>query len=297
MFHSSDLALRRAAAVLPSRFGYALTRRLTPLLGGERRRWIGSRVRQSVHDLLADESLATAAAERFVSEMACDDLDAVTSLRWSEEDRLSATTVEGAQHLPRTGPAVVTSFHFSGGFRVFDVLRSRGLAATFLHAPPRDPMRGYDAAIHTMRAQYFRRHLNPPFIEPGPGARERLHEHLDRGGVVVALLDVAPGALDLRDHVACTLLGRPLRLPIGLLRLAARHGAPVVSYDGRIENDRRTLSFHAAAHGNDPEGLLRDVLRTCESVIRARPWTWQAWLEAEVLFTGGRPRGPEGSFS
>ena len=283
MFHSSDLALRKMAALLPSRAGYGLTRKLTPILGGARLRWIGSQVRERAYDLLADDRLAAAAAERFVTELACDDLDAITATRWREADRLSSTEIEGDAHLPRSGPAVITGFHFSGGFRVFDVLRSRGIVPTFLHRPPRHSPNGYHNAIHAMRARYFQTHLVPPFIEPGPGARARLDEHLERGGVVVALLDVSPTAFDLRDHAACTLLGRPLRLPVGLLRLAAKHGAPVVAYDGRIEDDRRILTFHPAARG-DAEDLLHDVLETCEGVIRSRPWTWQAWLETDALF-------------
>lgn len=284
MFEASDLALRRVAALLPARRGYALTRVVTPYLGGERRRWVSSVVRANALRLLGDERLATRTGERFAAELACDDLDAFTAIRWSEERRLGATTVVGADHLPRTGPCVVTSFHFSGGFRVFDVLRSEGHRVTFLHAPPRERPSGYAAAAHAARARYFERHLDPPFIEPGPGARDALDRHLAEGGTVVALLDVAPAALDLRDHAPCELFGRELRLPVGLLRLAARHGAPVVPYDGHIDADRRVLELHEPPTAATPEALLTRVLSVFERVTRARPWTWQGWLDVEGLF-------------
>ncbi|MDG2308363.1 MAG: hypothetical protein P8R42_27615 [Candidatus Binatia bacterium] len=284
MFESSDLLLRRAAAILPSQAGYALTRRLTPVLGGDRRRWLGSVVTQKARDLLGDEHLAAAAGDAFVAEMACDDLDAVTSVAWSDSRRLASTRVVGAENLPASGPAVVTSFHFSGGFRVFDVLRARGFTPTFLHVPPRERLKGYDAAMQNMRMRYLERHLSPPFIKPGPRTRGALDRHLGDGGVVVALLDVSPAAFELRDHTSATLLGRPLQLPVGLLRLAAKHDAPVIPYDGRIEDDRRVLEFHARARGSEPEALLADVLQTCERVIRTRPWTWQGWLDADCLF-------------
>ncbi len=285
MFEASDLALRRMAALLPARRGYALTRVVTPRLGGARRRWISSVVRENALRLLGDERLATRAGERFVVELACDDLDAFNASRWSEERRLDATTVVGADHLPRTGPCVVTSFHFSGGFRVFDVLRSEGRRVTFLHAPPRERLSGYAAAAHAARARYFERHLDPPFIEPGPGARDALDRHLADGGAVVALLDVAPAMLGLRDHTPCELFGRELRLPVGLMRLATRYGAPVVPYDGRIDADRRILELHEPRAAATPEALLTQVLSVFERVIRARPWTWQAWLDVERLFS------------
>ncbi len=284
MFNASDLALRRAAALLPSRAGYALTRRLTPRLGGDQRRWLGGVVREKALALLGDEELATATGERFTTEVACDDLDAVTSVAWRESRRLAATSVVGPEHLPQVGPAIVTSFHFSGGFRVFDVLRTRGLRPTFLHAPPREVPRGYGATMHELRMHHLRQYLTPPLIEPGPGAREALDRHLGEGGVIVGLLDVAPAMLDLRDHAGCTLLGRRLRLPVGLLRLAIKHAAPVIPYDGRIDRNERVLEFHPPAHGDDPEALLADVLLTCEHVIRERPWTWQAWLDADGFF-------------
>lgn len=286
MFESSDLALRHLAALLPPRRGYALTRVVTPRLGGERRRWVSSVVRENALRLLGDEQLAARAGERFVAELACDDLDAFTASRWSEERRLGATTVVGADHLPPTGPCIVTSFHFSGGFRVFDVLRARGHRVTFLHSPPREPLSGYAASAHAARARYFARHLDPAFIEPGPGARDALDRHLADGGAVVALLDVAPATLGLRDHASCELFGRPLRLPVGLMRLAGRHGAPVVPYDGRLDADRRILELHEPRRAPTPEALLSEVLSVFERVTRARPWTWQAWLDVERLFSG-----------
>jgi len=284
MFNAADLALRRAAALLPSRAGYALTQRLTPIIGGESRAWIGSRAEEKACALLGSAELSRGVREGFVTEIACDDLDALTATRWPEHRRLAATRVVGGENLPAAGPAVVTSFHFSGGFRVFDVLRARGLRPTFLHAPPRERLDGYAAAMHHARARYFETHLAPPFIPPGAGARDRLDDHLQRGGVVVALLDVAPATLELRDHAPCTLFGRRLRLPVGMVRLAIKNGAPLVPFDGRIEGGLRVLELHAPVLGDDPETLLARTLETFEGVIRARPWAWQSWLDVDGLF-------------
>lgn len=284
MFGTSDLVLRHAAAALPAHAGYALTRRVTPMLGGERRRFVASVVAEKARSLLGNDALAAAAGDRFVTEIACDDLDAITAVRWNETARLAATKVEGAEHLPDDGPAIVTSFHFSGGFRVFDVLRRHGLRPTFLHAPPRVPPAGYDRAIGRMRNRHLKATLDPPWVEPGPDARKILGRTFDQGGVVVALLDVAPALLGLRDFTECRLFGRSLRLPVGLLRMAASQGVPVVPYDGRVENDRRVLEFLAPARGDDAPSMLREILVTAERIIQARPWSWQAWLDLDALF-------------
>ncbi len=290
MFHSADLALRRIASRLPAHAGYALTRRWTPRLGGARRRWIGDAVAANVQRYLGDQALAAQAAGRFVVDIACDDLDAITGFAWSEKARLAATRVEGGEHLPGTGPALVTSFHFSGGFRIFDVLRARGRSPLFLHAPPRSTATSYERALLATRHRYFERDLSPAYVAPGPGARDAIDRRLADGGVVVALLDVSPELLGLRDHAACRLLDRDLRLPIGLLRLAARSSAPVIPYDGRLDGDQRILRFQHPIRGSDPEELLGLVLRACETVIRERPWSWQAWLDADALF-GAAPAG------
>lgn len=284
MFTARDLALRRTAALLPSRAGYALTRRLTPVLGGDRLSWIGSVVEEKAREVLQDEELARQAGTRFATEIAYDDLDAFTSVAWSETRRLGSTRVVGDENLPASGPAVVTSFHLSGGFRIFDVLRSRGLRPVFLHVPPRGEMSAYDRAVGRARTSYFEQHLTPPFVEPGPGARDQLDAHLESGGVAVALLDVEPSSLGLRDHVECSLFGRPLRLPVGLLRLAAKHTAPVTTYFGRVEKDAREIELRPSLVSSNPEDLLRRVLAECEAAIRERPWTWQSWLDLERLF-------------
>ena len=126
---------------------------------------------------------------------------------------------------------------------------------------------------------------NPAMSDPDVNhARDALANHLEEGGVVVALLDVAPGALTLRDRAEGTLLGRPVDLPVGILRLALEKGAPVIPYDGWLDGNRRVLEFHEPARGSEPETLLQEILATCEGVIRNRPWTWQAWLDADRLW-------------
>jgi lauroyl/myristoyl acyltransferase len=283
MFRDRDLWLRLAAALLPQRSGYALTKRWSARSDPARFEWIAAVVAQEAERLLHDPARAATAARGFVPEIACDDLDVVTAILWPRALRRRSTDAEGAEHLPATGPVLLVSFHFSGGLRVFETLGER--RTTFLLAENRPGARRYLRVLEALRRLYFRRVLEPPWIAIGEGARERLREHLQRGGALVALLDVAPGEIGLRDHVSTELLGRPLRLPVGLLRLAASERIPVIPFAGRIKDGRRVIRFHPAIAGDDPIALLERVLRTFEGIIREQPETWQGWLDVDRLFT------------
>jgi lauroyl/myristoyl acyltransferase len=249
--------------------------------------WIEGVVRREAERLLGDSVRARAAGRGFAAAMACDDLDAVTGVLWPRALRRHSTRVEGGEQLPRNGPVIPVSFHFSGGFRIFDVLAARGLQTTFLMAEGRGNARRYVRVIEGLRRVYLRRWLQPPYVATGAGARERLRAHLAAGGAVVALLDVAPDELGLRDHVVTELFGRPLRLPIGLMRLAASDRIPVIPFAGRIEDGRRVIQFYPALVLDDPVRLLEAVLRTFEGVLRDQPETWQGWLDLDRLFKPG----------
>ena len=75
IFGTADLLVRTLAARLPARPGYALTRILTPRIDAGRRRWLGERAAAAVLEYLEDPAAARATADRFVVELACDDLD------------------------------------------------------------------------------------------------------------------------------------------------------------------------------------------------------------------------------
>jgi lauroyl/myristoyl acyltransferase len=284
VFRDRELLHRVAAALLPPRRGYAATVRRAMCADAARMEWVGGVVASEAERLLGDPECARAAGRGFAAAMACDDLDAVTGVLWPAALRQRWTHVEGGEHLPRSGPVILVSFHFSGGFRIFDVLAARGLRATFLLAEERAGARRYLRVMERLRRVYFRRWLEPPYVATGAGARESLRAHLGAGGAVVALLDVAPDQLGLRDHVATELFGRPLRLPIGLMRLAASDRVPVIPFAGRIEDGRRVIRFRPPLVGDDPVRLLEAVLRTFERVIRDQPETWQGWLDLDRLF-------------
>ncbi len=284
MFGAPDLALRRGAAWLPPAAGYALTRALTPRLDRGRESNARAIVERNALRLLGDAASSLCAAQGFVDALACDDLDALTATLWPRRLRLATTRVEGLEALPAGGPAVVASFHLSGGFRVFDVLNAAGRRPTFLWAEDHAPnLSIYGNALRAARRRHLELVLARRWIIPGPGARDALAAHLDAAGTVVALLDVAPKQLGLRDTAAVPFFGRKVEFALGLMRLAAARDLPVVAYDGRLEGGRRVLRFHPPLRSADPLELLAGIVARLEGVVRERPWDWQGWLDLDPL--------------
>ncbi len=282
MFRDRDLVVRLLGAGLPGALAERVSDRLTALLGGARARHAGDVAGAAAAGVLGDAAAGEAVRRRFVASLARDDLDACRA--WARIGASCADAmVEGEQHLPPPGAAVFAGFHFSGGLAIFETLRRRGFAPTFLRAPLPPTAPRYDRSVGAVRLRYLARVLERPWIHTGPGARDALAAHLAAGGAVVALLDVPAVALPLRDRASGTLFGRAVSLPSGLLRLALAQHAPVVPFDGRVEGGRRTVRFHAPAQGDGPETLLRAILPALEGVVRERPWDWHAWLEVEHL--------------
>lgn len=283
MFRDRDLAARVLCAVLPDAAAERLSDRLTDLLGGARLRHAGNVAGEVAGRLLGDAAAADLVRRRFVAARARDDLDACRA--WARMGTSCAdATVAGAQHLPPAGAAVFAGFHLSGGLAAFEVLRRRGFAPAFLRAPTPPGASRYDRVVGVARLRYLARVLERPWIETGAGVRDALEAHITAGGSVVALLDVPVAALPIRDRATGVLFGRTLSLPSGILRLALARQVPVVPFDGRVADGARTVRFHPAAQGSEPEALLRSILPALEAVVRERPWDWHAWLEIDHLF-------------
>ena len=286
IWSNRDLLSRLGAALLPPSAGYGWTSRRRPADADA----IEARVRDEVLRVLGDADLAQQAGEKFLGSLACDDLDALTAVSWPRFLRQRSFSIEESGNLPASGPLILASFHLGGGFRVFDALLDRGLRPSFLRQPFGGSSSAYERAVEAARSRYFARQLGERLIPVGPQARTRLQAHLETGGAAVALLDVAPASLGLRDRARVSFLDREIELAVGLMRLAARLQIPVVPYDGRVEQGRRVLTFHPPHRGSDPEALLRATIGTLEQVVRTRPWDWQGWLDLEKFFAAARPQ-------
>jgi hypothetical protein len=282
MFRDPDLAVRVLGTLLPGASGERASDRLTARLGGERTRYAGAVAGAAAAELLGDAAAGGAVERRWVASLARDDLDACRA--WARVGpRCGDAVVLGAEHLPAPGAAVFAGFHLSGGLAIFETLRGRGFSPTFLLAPAAPRAARYERALRAIRLRYLARVLERPCIETGPGARQALERHLDEAGAVVVLLDVPEDAVQLRDRAPATLFGRRASLPVGILRLAATRGLPVVPFDGSVAGGARTVRFHSPVTGAEPRQSLQQVVAVMERVVRERPWDWHSWLELDAL--------------
>jgi hypothetical protein len=282
MFRDRDLAVRVLGTLLPGAAGERASDRLTTRLGGERIRYAAAVAGAAAAALLGDAAAGAAVERRWVESLARDDLDACRA--WARRGpSCGDATVVGGEHLPAPGAAVLASFHLSGGLAIFETLRRRGFAPTFLLAPGAPRAGRYERALRAIRLRYLTRVLDRPCIETGPGARQALERHLDDGGSVVVLLDVPEDAVQLRDRAPGMLFGRAASLPVGILRLALARGLPVVPFDVSVASGARTVRFHPRVQGAEPQQVLAGVLTVMEQVVRERPWDWHSWLELDAL--------------
>jgi lauroyl/myristoyl acyltransferase len=105
-----------------------------------------------------------------------------------------------------------------------------------------------------------------------------------QGDVVVALIVVPPRAGQVT--VPVNLLGRPARLPDGLLRLALREGVPLVPFAMGVDPDSgvRRLDIGTRIAVDDVGAAARAVAADLDALLRRDPAAWHLWTQAGAFF-------------
>lgn len=119
--------------------------------------------------------------------------------------------------------------------------------------------------------------------EPGrrAAALYRAAAVLDRGGLVVAALDVRDG-----EVVACRCLGRRLEVARGCLALSRRSGAPLVPVTGAWRRGRIVVDRHDPPIAETGDALAADALAQDRALgIAAADWL-ERYLRAHPAETG-----------
>ena len=222
--------------------------------------------------------------EKFFEVMSCDRLDAYASWlyswrrlrRWvrvSGEERLLSAVAE------KRGVLLLT-FHFGGGSLIFPYLRSHGLAAHYLSIPlarVRELEGWVQYTFSRLRFEHIARLMGREVIYVG-GSKRQIQQALDAGGMVVALLDVVPEFLGLKEWREVPFFGRSARFPTGLLSAAARADATVVPFFGWIGADRhRNFSFEEPCRVTELDETLTVLVGLLEQYIRRYPYEWHHW--------------------
>lgn len=124
-----------------------------------------------------------------------------------------------------------------------------------------------------------------------PGPMRALRRAWGAGEQVVVVIDVP--ADQVPGTVALPVLGRPVRVPVALARLAVEQRVPVTVYtlDLDLATGQRHLRLYPLGVPEDAAALLQRVFGYFEAVVRERPASWHLWTEAERFFA---PVSPEG---
>jgi lauroyl/myristoyl acyltransferase len=230
--------------------------------------------------------------EQFFEMMSYDLIDAYAPLvhpwrrlsRWvqlSGEERLFRCIAE------QRGILLLT-FHVGGGSLVFSYLRSRGLSAHYLSISLQQARKlsgRVQYAFSRFRLWGVERASGQKVIFVG-GSKEKIRQVLRQRGIVVALLDVVPDSLDLKERAAAAFFGRPAHFPTGLLSVAAETEAAIVPFFGRVGEDwHRHLAFEVPHRVEHIEETLSALVGLLEGYIRHYPQEWHFWPGLQHFYT------------
>lgn len=225
--------------------------------------------------------------------------------RWLREYRLVILTDHADHYLARTRSdawlrrhvratgdwgvapgqaALLVTFHWGCGMWAQRHAHAHGLLPHTLVASP-EGLRG-----RTVLRWYVRERLRTLADAQGrpvihvPGPMRSLRRAWGAGEQVVVVIDVP--ADQVPGTVPLPVLGRPVRVPAALARLAVEQRVPVTVYtlDLDLATGERQLRLYPLGVWDDAERLLARVFERFEAVVRERPASWHLWTEAGRFF-------------
>ncbi len=276
------------AALLPWRWGFALLRRL-------------SRVtflhRDSVASLWAGAAPYFAGADtrewqrRARLLLLVEHTDTWLTLLRSDRWWRRHVRIDGA--FPAADRAdLLLTYHWGTGNWIWRVLRAHGIGAYFLARRPHGRSLGMTRLSHwygKLRGCSLRRIGSSGVIFTGESA-DAIRQALAAQASVVGMLDL--GVREGQRAADGALLGRPVRFPFGLVRIACELGANVTLFSVGLDwdsgdRDLRIESVPAA----DPTATMAAYIRHLDARLRTSPEAWQMWHEAHAIFVpqSGQP--------
>lgn len=192
---------------------------------------------------------------------------------------------------PAAGPRVFLTYHWGGGQWIWRGLRAHGFDAYFVAQRAQGRALGITRLSHwygDFRAWAIRRigSRGPWFVG---GSKERLRQALQSGASVVGMLDL-PAAPQQRA-AETSLLGRCVRFPLGLARLAVETGLPVTLFSAAFdpETGRRLLWIENLQPAISVDEVMHRYAEHLEARLRAYPEYWQLWRVAPSMFCAETP--------
>ena len=174
---------------------------------------------------------------------------------------------------PARGPFLGVTYHWGAGLWALRHLRAQGLqSALLVYRPTRDEMGDYLVAYWygEMRLAETGRASGSPVIDSARAVWE-IRRAWRRGVSVIVGYDVPRGIPRTgRRRQAHLVLGREMDFPIGLPKLAADSGVPVLSFDCRIDRGtgRRTLRIHPVVEESSEHELSARLAEPFDALLR-----------------------------
>jgi len=181
--------------------------------------------------------------------------------------------------------------HWGAGNWVWPILRAHGVGAWFLARRPHGRSLGLTRLSHwygQLRAWGLRRIGSCGVIFTGDSA-EAIRQALAARASVIGMLDI--GVRDGRNGVRGSLLGRDVRVPAGLARIAVDSATAVTVFSVGLDwrSGARDLIIHPLPPGADTAAVMAAYLEHLDRRLRQAPEAWQMWHEAHAIFMPAPP--------
>jgi len=182
---------------------------------------------------------------------------------------------------PHQGAGFLCTFHWGGGMWAIRSARLAGLTPHMMLARF-DPLHYRDQPVLLRYAKYrtalVERETGFKTIDPKQ-ARPDIQKALETKNQVMVVMDVPPDAV--RSNVQVSILNRQVRMPIGLLKIAAKSSVPVtifsMGYD--FATGERLLSVKTLQAHDDAGHLATLVYAELDNLIRREPAFWHFWAQ------------------
>jgi len=208
----------------------------------------------------------------------------------TRSDRWLARHVDVDGAWPEPGrPAVLCTFHWGAGMWALRHLGTGPLSVHAIVAPQvADAFPG-----RTVRFLYYRARsgavadaLRTETIVLSNSPR-RILRTLRNGEQIAAAVDVLPDQVAASESI--DFLGGRLRVPRGLLRVAADDGIPVTVYltGIRMSDGRRFLRIRHVGTRSSVAQLMAEVFSHLQAAIESDPAAWHCWSAAPRFFELG----------
>ena len=184
-------------------------------------------------------------------------------------------------------PGMLCTFHWGAGMWSLRHARQAGMNAHSLVAP----MDGTHFNGRPVLHAYIQSRVKTVSIELGVDALDVSQsmkpalKALRSCEQVLAAIDVPADSVD--ASVDTEILGVRMRMPKGLLRVAADHGLPVTLFmlGLDVHTGRRTLRLLTLPVETNTEQLAQNVFRHLDDAIRSDPWAWHFWSQINRFVT------------